>query len=127
MIGMKSMTKSHKWAEVIKAWADGKNIQFKHKKDVDWYDICTDEGADSPNFNIPTLEWRIKPTIKFTCWSRLVLVKYNPAHYKIELINHFGKDVEEQSIDWDQISIDAFYTNMFVRWLTDPIHIEIEE
>jgi hypothetical protein len=125
MFGMKSMTKSHKWAEVIKAWADGKNIQFKHKKDVDWYDICTDEGADSPNFNIPTLEWRIKPTIKLNVCYRIALWrKYNSTNYHLELVTFTG-NCSEASVKWNTISKN--YIDTFVRWIGDPIHIEIEE
>lgn len=31
--------KPHKWAEVIKAWADGKTVQYKY---LDWSGWCDD-------------------------------------------------------------------------------------
>lgn len=48
------MGKPHKYAEVIKAWADGGVIQFRDSGG-DW----TDFTGTNPNWSI--LEWRIKP------------------------------------------------------------------
>lgn len=53
-------TKPHKWSEVIKAWADGKPIQFKNPKGLDeWCDLGI--GEDVPDFGSPIFEWRVKP------------------------------------------------------------------
>ena len=49
--------KPHKWAEVIKAWADGKPIQYKAYDSPDWRDV---EKAH-PFFDNDFLEWRVKP------------------------------------------------------------------
>lgn len=57
--------KTHKHAEVIKAWADGSTVQFKHKADGTWEDIT----SITPIFflvNKTTIltqyyEYRIKP------------------------------------------------------------------
>ena len=46
---------SHKYADVIKAWADGETIQCKERF---WSDFTQDK---TPDFNSPELEWRIKP------------------------------------------------------------------
>lgn len=51
--------KPHKWAEVIKAWADGKPIQYKY---LDWKDSeWKDNDMPLPRFDIGDLEWRVKP------------------------------------------------------------------
>ena len=52
------MNKRHKHYDVIVAWAEGKEIQFKYWNDwIDW----AEKG--SPNFHERT-EWRIKPEPK---------------------------------------------------------------
>ena len=61
--------KPHKWAEVIKAWADGKPIQFK-VGESEWIDWSPDQlrqsnasaiffPFDVPRFDL--FEWRVKP------------------------------------------------------------------
>lgn len=51
--------KPHKWAEVVKAWADGKPIQYKY---LDWKDSeWKDNDMPLPRFDIGDLEWRVKP------------------------------------------------------------------
>lgn len=52
------MAKPHKWAKVIKAWADGKPIQLKDERVGEWIDYKTE---DIPNFSLDYLEWRVKP------------------------------------------------------------------
>lgn len=51
--------KPHKWSEVIKAWADGKPIQFRIKNGAFWVNVEFDGGI--PLFNDPKLEFRLKP------------------------------------------------------------------
>ena len=53
----------HKHAEIIKAWADGAEVQvFRHEYDgYYWEDTAT------PNFNID-FDYRIKPTEKVVRW-----------------------------------------------------------
>lgn len=51
--------KPHKYAEAIKAWADGKPIQFRIKNGAFWIDEEFDGGV--PLFNAPDREWRVKP------------------------------------------------------------------
>jgi hypothetical protein len=46
----------HKHADVIHAWADGAEIQYRRYKEEQWVDV------DSPCFN-PGFEYRIKPRI----------------------------------------------------------------
>lgn len=54
---------SHKWADVIKAWADGKPIQYKTGKN-DWEDYEPDYKHRMPRFDLSFIEWRIKPDKK---------------------------------------------------------------
>lgn len=51
--------RKHKWSEVIKAWADGKQIQFRIKNSTFWIDEEFDGGI--PLFNDSDREWRVKP------------------------------------------------------------------
>lgn len=55
------MTKAHKNAEVIKAWADGKAIQWQTSCG-DWIDFL--DYAHSGPWNDYTQVWRIKPEPK---------------------------------------------------------------
>ena len=58
---MKSSNKTgkpHKWAQVIKAWADGKPIQFRHVSCENWVD---NDISILPCFDNEYLEWRVKP------------------------------------------------------------------
>ena len=50
--------KPHKHAELIKAWADGAKIQYKHNASGIWYDGCFDMAW------LDTVEYRIKPEPK---------------------------------------------------------------
>ena len=53
------MTKTpHKYADVIKAWADGEAIQWTNSELHFWINFDQDK---TPDFNSPELEWRIKP------------------------------------------------------------------
>ena len=49
--------KPHKYADVIKAWADGKTIQGRINLG-DWQDA---PAHRNPDFVNPRVEWRIKP------------------------------------------------------------------
>lgn len=62
--------KPHKWAEAIKAWADGKPIQYKPNKESCWIDYDPEYARqrginrDFYSSNIPKFdeyEWRVKP------------------------------------------------------------------
>ena len=50
--------KPHKWSEVIKAWADGKPIQFKRRDCEIWME---DISSLTPDFNNSFYDWRVKP------------------------------------------------------------------
>lgn len=61
--------RKHKWAEVVKAWADGKPIQFKIGE-TEWIDWGPEQLRNSNAsalffpFDVPRFdqfEWRVKP------------------------------------------------------------------
>ena len=56
---MTTERKPHKYAEVIKAWADGKPIPVRFKNSTLWIDEDLDGSV--PLFNSPDRVWRIKP------------------------------------------------------------------
>ena len=53
--------KPHKHAELIKAWADGAEIQYRYQNFIDWYDI------ENPDWDV-SKEYRIKPAEKVVRW-----------------------------------------------------------
>ena len=58
------MTERHKNADVIIAFAEGKEIQNKYKTSSNWFDWDSEMADTFPNFDRNDLEWRIKPTKK---------------------------------------------------------------
>ena len=59
--------KPHKHAELIKAWADGVQIQAKHISHLDWHDW---HNQFMPNWDDDLYTYRIKPKPKsdFNGW-----------------------------------------------------------
>lgn len=53
------MAKPHKHAALIKAWADGAEIQYQYENTTMWVDL-----GDSPAAWHPTVQYRIKPEPK---------------------------------------------------------------
>lgn len=62
--------RKHKWAEAIKAWADGKPIQCRVETQKEWIDWDTDRLRNLKTsalfypFDVPRFdqfEWRVKP------------------------------------------------------------------
>jgi hypothetical protein len=51
------MSKQHKWAKEIKAWADGQEIEFNYEDGV-W------NSTINPRWGDPLAEYRIKPQPK---------------------------------------------------------------
>lgn len=50
------MSKKHRWADVIHAFAEGKEIQWRFVN-YDWENL----SGDNPQFNNTQIEWRVKP------------------------------------------------------------------
>jgi len=107
------MNTPHKYAEVIKAWADGYDIQFRQVGELydnNWIYVVF---PFQPNFNDPKLEWRIKPkTIKY----RVALNYDNYAeNYYLSMVNN--KDIEQEIMN----------SRTFIRWVTEWTEVTINQ
>lgn len=105
--------KPHVHAEVIKAWADGAEIEFRHAQHHPW------EAASNPSWNINT-EYRVKPE---------PVVKYHGIMQGTDGYEHLNHDtgyyselshVRDQGDNWKIIAIvkTTFVDNV-------PVAIEI--
>ena len=72
----------HRWAEVIKAWADGKTVQYRDDVDEQWFDhnIHHPEWYDYRPlaWTDDRGEWRIKPERK-TGWINIYHPPFSAA------------------------------------------------
>lgn len=94
----------HKHAEVIKAWADGYEIQFKEESSSEWRDV-----VGQPSW-LYYLEYRVKPTP--------VVNKF-----RVALLHDCGHTYPEVfTVEQDEERIEN--TSYFIRWLTDWIEYE---
>lgn len=62
------MTKKHIHCDVIKAWADGEEVEYKHPDDACWH------KASTPNWDV-NIQYRVKPK-PVTKWYRVGIMKY---------------------------------------------------
>lgn len=97
----------HRWAEVIKAWADGKAIQGRRIGSVEWHDFCAPGWL--PAFNGPDWEWRVKPQA----------VRYRLALFR----EHNGAFVTTASTPETAAKLEEHLA--FIRWLTDWQEVEV--
>lgn len=95
----------HKWAAVIKSWADGAEIQYKSRDDYKWIDLLT----LTPSWS-NSMEYRIKPqTIKY----RVALIKGDGFCHTATANSKEGES-----------HITELFPN-FSRWLTDWVEVEV--
>lgn len=97
----------HKYADVIKAWADGKDVQFRASSGS--YRIWRTYNCSTDGFLnwVAAGEWRIKPDVrKF----RVALV--GNGSYPLAIDN---KEAEKACQGRDD----------FVKWLTDWVEYEL--
>ena len=76
----------HKHADLIHAWAEGAEIEYRNKISEKWTLLHNNQPAWFDNF-----EYRIKPEKKPD------VVKYFNAVYVGETIKYFGRDIEHKS------------------------------
>lgn len=101
------MTTPHKWADVIKAWADGKPIQWRAallpSDDDRWGDVTS--STKLPDFSAKHCEWRIKPeTVKYRRYLARV-----PACVVVAIVHQpYTNGTAEKS--WGE---------QFIRWIDD--------
>ena len=98
------MNQRHKHADVIIAWANGAEIEFKVKATGDW------RKTDTPSWQ-EDYEYRVKQPAK---------------KYRLALFLSYGDDGETYAaVANTQKSVDFYEQNQrFVRWLTDWIEYE---
>ena len=99
------MGQRHKHADVIIAWAEGKDVQVWDKGDERWSDV----RSRIPVFN-EDWEYRIKPPAK----------KYRVALFKNHTSTHTSTADTQEDADFCEMP-------NFVRWLTDWIEYEYED
>lgn len=94
----------HKHADLIKAWADGVEIQGRYKEDP-WFTYTTEITPEWKN----NIEYRIKPkTIKY----RVALFNGKTVPYTLTCHSEPG------AYEAEQLAI-------FNRWLGDWIEVEV--
>lgn len=74
------MAQRHKWADVIIAFAEGKEIQFKNISLDSTYPDWTDTKC-LYGINYEYLQWRVKPEKK-TGWINIYPKEYNFFNYE---------------------------------------------
>ena len=90
-----------RYADVIKAWADGEDVQYRTSIENCWVDAKTPYFDDSST----SIEWRIKPEI-YEVKYRLALMNYD---------DEFHVDIVGTEADADEFeSLEGF-----VEWITD--------
>lgn len=98
--------KKHKWEDVINAYADGYEVQYRVRNTGQWNTL------DAPCFDDNTLEWRVKPNIVVK-WFRMALTTMG---------------VIAVNIDNSSLDNPAEYDVMgFIKWIGSPASIEVEE
>ena len=106
------MTKTpHKYANVIKAWADGEVIQWTNSELHFWIDLDQDKN---PDFNSSELEWRIKP-VRYSGKFRVAFYWGVPgfSDYNLYIVHEqFVKDAEQDEL--------------FVQWLTHWVEFNVD-
>ncbi len=111
---LKQMNKTpHVHATLIKAWADGAEIQYR--RGIHWYDV---QPIGCQPLWCKSTEYRIKPEEKPKKLLRVALLRVSPpgqSAYTIACPCH-GKKHEA----------DIFRSPEFIRWLTDTIEYEAE-
>lgn len=100
--------KKHKWADVIHAYADGYEVQYRVKNTGQW------NTADAPFFDDNTLdlEWRVKPNI--------VTQRFRMALTTMGVI---AVNIDNSSLD-NPVEYDVIG---FIQWVGSPASIEVEE
>lgn len=83
------MNKPHKHAALIKAWADGAEIQYRRVGGQNWYLM-----TDSINWQAPG-EFRIKPEKK-KCWVKVVKSSYNNQFLPVCVNTSEGKAAHDK-------------------------------
>jgi hypothetical protein len=115
--------KPRKWAEVIKAWADGEDIQYSGVRATFWHDFDPSSGRQ-PAFEAPSLVWRIKPAM---VRYRVGIIRYATGYSTARIVANDAQARGLQSMG--PLSADARRhagAFEFVRWDGDWRECEVE-
>lgn len=93
------MPTPHKHAAVIKAWADGAEIQWKYPHELDW------KSSTFPSWDARGLEYRVKPETK----------KYRVVLWKTGTVG---------AVNRPDAAMICESSSHFDRWLTDWVEYE---
>lgn len=96
---------------VIKAFAEGKTVQFRIKGESEWYDINSEGNAD---FNPEKNDYRIKPKSKYRpfkysdeCWEEML--KHKPFGWiRDSQISHVISSVSFRHIRFNNGAVNSF-------------------
>ena len=97
------MNKPHKHAALIKAWADGAEIQCRKAAFCDWADLV----QGNPSW-MSDWEYRIKP---------------NMIKYRTYLYNSYGKPIVQTYNHGDSVNPEE--QQKFIKWVGDWQEVEI--
>lgn len=114
------MNTKHRWYDVIVALANGEKIQNRAQNiNQEWEDFSLGV-SEIQSFNCEVLEWRVKP-------------KTITKRYRMALVNMYGGIVVKEpyitAIDVSHFSIDdpaEYNIQGFIRWVGEPVEVEIE-
>lgn len=111
------MNKPHKYADVIKAWADGKDIQYSSEPlgKIEWKD-WKDYMYRNPFFPDEQELWRIKPEV--LRYRLALMIKYDHPE-EVKTLRMVTTDEQEMFIG------ESKSYGKFVKWITDWIEVEV--
>lgn len=101
----------HRYADVIKAWANGEAIQWTNSELHFWINFDQDK---TPDFNSPELEWRIKPA-HYSGKFRVAFYRGIPGFSDYNLYIVHEDRVKEAEQD-----------ELFVQWLTHWVEFNVD-
>lgn len=101
--------KPHKYAGVIKHWADGGEIQYKHRESTNWNTYVFPKTF--PYVDSHEVIWRIKPEVK-TIRYRVGITKDNQVkvyHEEPTLDDAYGSDAFKDWLDpeWRSVEVEV--------------------
>lgn len=98
------MTERHIHADMIHAWADGAEIEFRDRRNGRWVETSDPIWA-------PDIQYRIKPKEQFVK-VRLVEWKGGVSEYNI---------FPCRESDWERVS----NSDNFLGWVSEPVEIKL--
>lgn len=128
------MTKRHKYADVIVAWAEGKAVQCK-QAGIDgawdkWQDWSND-AEESPDFNAAGWLWRIKPEHEWDENTTITLKLPTPEHamvlYALFCASHNEKlELTKRAFDLLQQAVQLLDESLERRSVSNNLYQQVK-